>query len=375
MDERLQFVRDAQRDRFTMSELCARYGVSRRIGYKWLARYEAEGRAGLVDRSHVPHHCPHKIQPAMEELLITVRTAHPHWGARKLLAVLSRQHPCVRAWPAASTVADLLARRGLVHKRHPRRHPVHPGVLRPVTDAPNDLWTADFKGQFRTGDGQYCYPLTLADQHTRSLLACHGVLSTQTVTAKPIFERAFREYGLPLAIRTDNGVPFATQAIHGLSYLNVWWMRLGILHQRSRPGCPQDNGAHERMHRTLKRQAIKPVRASCTAQQRNVNAFRHEYNEERPHERLNQATPASRYHLSARPYPERMPTPEYPAHFLVKKITTGGTFRFQQRLLYLANAMVDQQIGLEETDDGIWAIHFNNVLLATFDERDYIITG
>jgi putative transposase len=375
MDERLQFVRDAQRDRFTMSELCARYGVSRRIGYKWLARYEAEGRAGLVDRSHVPHHCPHKIQPAMEELLITVRTAHPHWGARKLLAVLSRQHPRIRAWPAASTVADLLARRGLVHKRHPRRHPVHPGVVRPVTDAPNDLWTADFKGQFRTGDGKYCFPLTLADQHTRYLLACHGVLSTQTVTAKPIFERAFHEYGLPLAIRTDNGVPFATQAIHGLSYLNVWWMRLGILHQRSRPGCPQDNGAHERMHRTLKRQAIKPVRASCTAQQRNFNAFRQEYNEDRPHERLNQQTPASQYRTSERSYPERLPAPEYPAHFLVKKITTGGTFRFHHRLLYLANAMVDQQIGLEETDDGIWAIHFNSVLLATFDERDYIITG
>jgi transposase InsO family protein len=375
MDERLQFVRDAQRDRFTMSELCARYGVSRRIGYKWLARYEAEGRGGLTDRSHVPHHCPHKIQPAMEELLITVRLAHPHWGARKLLVVLSRQHPRVRAWPAASTVADLLARRGLVHKRQSRRKPVHPGVVRPVTDAPNDLWTTDFKGQFRTGDGKYCYPLTMADQHTRYLLACHGLLSTQTVTAKPIFERAFRTYGLPHAIRSDNGVPFATQAIHGLSYLNVWWMRLGISHQRSRPGCPQDNGAHERMHRTLKRQAIKPVRASCTAQQRNFNAFRHEYNEDRPHERLNQQTPASQYRSSARPYPERLPAPEYPAHFLVKKITTGGTFRFQHRLLYLANAMVDQQIGLEETDDGIWAIHFNRVLLATFDERDYIISG
>jgi putative transposase len=375
MDERLQFVRDAQRDHFTMSELCARYGVSRRIGYKWLARYETEGRRGLADRSHVPHHCPHKIRSEMEELLLSARRAHPHWGARKLLAVLARQYPRVRAWPAASTVADLLARRGLVQKRHPRRKPLHPGVVRPTTDAPNDLWTADFKGQFRTGDGQYCYPLTLADQHTRYLLACRALRSTQTVTAKPIFERAFRVYGLPVAIRTDNGVPFATQAIHGLSYLNVWWMRLGIVHQRSRPGCPQDNGAHERMHRTLKRQAIKPVRTTCTAQQRNFDAFRAEYNDERPHEHLGQQTPASQYRTSARPYPERLPVLEYPGHFLVKKITTGGTFRFQRRLLYLANAMVDQQIGLEETDDGIWAIHFNGVLLATFDERDYIITG
>ncbi|MEX0692723.1 MAG: integrase core domain-containing protein [Gemmatimonadales bacterium] len=170
-------------------------------------------------------------------------------------------------------------------------------------------------------------------------------------------------------------MPFATQALHGISYLNVWWMRLGIVHQRIRPGRPQENGAHERMHRTLKRQAIKPIRRSCRAQQRNFDAFRHEYNLERPHERLGQATPGSRYRPSPRPYPARLPPPDYPGHFLVKKITTGGTFRFRDRLLYLANAMVGQHIGLEETDDGIWAMHFNTVLLATFDERDYIITG
>lgn len=375
MDERLRFIRDAQSDRFSMSELCARYGVSRRIGYKWLARYDDEGRRGLVDRSRAPHHCPHKIAPPIAELLVASREAHPYWGARKLLKVLAPRHPEIRSWPAASTVADLLARRGLVHHRRRRRASMHPGVVRPTTVAPNDLWTADFKGQFRTGNGQYCYPLTIADQHTRFLLSCRGLLSTQTVTARPVFERAFREYGLPIALRTDNGVPFATQAIHGLSYLNVWWMRLGIVHQRIRPGCPQENGAHERMHRTLKRQAIKPVRASCIAQQRNFDAFRREYNTERPHERLNQETPASQYGPSPRPYPERLPTLEYPGHFLVKKITTGGTFRFQHRLLYLANAMVDQHIGLEETDDGVWVIHFNTVLLATFDERDYIITG
>jgi len=375
MDERLQFVRDALRDRFTMSELCARYGVSRRIGYKWLARYDAEGRRGLVDRSRAPRHCPHKIAPAIAELLVAERTAHPHWGARKLLKVLTTRHLRLSGWPAASTAADLLARRGLVQRRRHRRPHLHPGVVRPTTVGPNDLWTADFKGQFRTGNGEYCFPLTIADQHTRFLLSCRGLLSTQTVTARPVFERAFREYGLPVAIRTDNGVPFATQAIHGLSYLNVWWMRLGILHQRIRPGCPQENGAHERMHRTLKRQAIKPVRATCAAQQRNFDAFQHEYNTERPHERLNQETPASVYRASPRPYPDRLPPLEYPGHFLVKKITTGGTFRFRSRLLYLANAMVDQHIGLEETDDGLWTIHFNTVLLATFDERDYIITG
>ncbi len=375
MDERLRFVRDALSDRFTMSELCARYGVSRRVGYKWLARYDADGRRGLADRSRAPHRCRHRLSDEIAELLIAARTAHPHWGARKLLAVLAVRHPEIDAWPAPSTAADLLARCGLVQHRRRRRAPAHPGVVRPDTAAPNDLWTADFKGQFRTGDGAYCYPLTIADQHTRFLLACRALLSTETVTAKPVFERLFREYGLPVAIRTDNSVPFATQAIHGLSYLNVWWMRLGIAHQRIRPGCPQENGAHERMHRTLKRQAVKPVRGSCAAQQRNFDAFRREYNTERPHERLGQQTPASRYRPSPRAYPERLTPIEYPGHFVVKKVTTGGTFRFQRRLLYLAKAMVDQHIGLEETDDGIWAIHFNGVLLATFDERDYIITG
>ncbi|MDB4874438.1 MAG: transposase [Gemmatimonadetes bacterium] len=184
-EERLQFVRDALSDRFTMSERCARYGVSRRIGYKWLARYDTDGRRGLTDRSRAPHHCPHKIAEAMAELLVTAREAHPFWGARKLLTVLAARHPRIHDWPAPSTVA------------------------------PNDLWTADFKGQFRTGDRTYCYPLTIADQHTRFLLACRGLLSTHTVTARPVFERAFHEHGLP----------FATQAIHGLSYLNVWWMR------------------------------------------------------------------------------------------------------------------------------------------------------
>jgi transposase InsO family protein len=375
VDERNRFIDDALSDRFTMAALCARYGVSRRVGYKWLARFEEEGRQGLRDRSRAPHHCPHRIRPELAELLCAFRRAHPFWGARKLLRILSQRHRDIRDWPAPSTTADLLARRGLVQRRRRRRTPVHPGVVAPVTTAPNDLWTADFKGEFRTGNGVYCYPLTIADQHSRFLLTCHGLLSTQTVTARPVFERTFREYGLPRAIRTDNGVPFATQAIHGLSFLNVWWMRLGIQHQRILPGRPDQNGAHERMHRTLKRQAVRPVQRSCAAQQRAFDAFRREYNTERPHEALDQDTPGSRYRASPRPYPHRLPPLEYPGHFVVKKVTTGGTFRFRRRLLHLANALVDQPIGLEETDDGIWAIHFNTVLIATLDERDYIIRG
>ncbi|HET9684615.1 MAG TPA: IS481 family transposase [Gemmatimonadaceae bacterium] len=375
MDQRLDFVREAMTNRFTMVELCERYGVSRRIGYKWLARFAADGRRGLADRSRRPHTCPTAVRSVLAELLCEFRRLHPDWGARKLLRVLRDRHPEIEDWPAASTAADLLARRGLVRRRR-RRHPhQHPGVVPIATTAPNDLWTADFKGQFRTGNGRYCYPLTIADQHTRFLLSCHGLLSTETVLARPVFERTFREYGLPRAIRTDNGVPFATQAIHGLSHLNVWWMRLGIVHQRIHPGQPQENGAHERMHRTMKRRAIKPVQRTCAGQQRQFDAFQLEYNTERPHEALGQETPASRYAASARAYPARLPVPEYPGHFVVKHVTDAGTFRFQQHLLYIANALVDQWIGLEETDDGVWSIYFNTVLLATLDERDFLIRG
>lgn len=374
MDQRTRFIGDYRQGYYSMSELCARYGVSRKTGYKWLGRFEEHGRAGLIDRSRAPHHCPHKISPAVAERLCDARRLHPDWGPVKLIAWLRRRHPLV-AWPAASTAGDLLAREGLVKKRRRRRSHAHPGVVPLATTAPNDLWTADFKGQFRTRDGIYCYPLTIADQHTRYLLTCHGLLSTKGGGARAVFERAFRTYGLPAAIRTDNGVPFATTGIHGLSQLNVWWLRLGIQHQRILPASPQQNGAHERMHKTLKRAAIRPPRGNRTAQQRAFTAFRAEFNEERPHDALHGATPGSLYRSSVREYPATLPPQEYPGHFLVKKITTGGTFRFQHRLLFIARALTGHRIGLEETDDGVWSIYFNTVLIAKLDERDYIIRG
>jgi putative transposase len=374
MDQRTQFVREALRRHDDMTALCARYGISRKTGYKWLARYDAGGQPGLADRSRAPHHCPHRIPEAIATLICDARDDHPLWGAATLLDWLAPRHPAGTAWPAVSTAADLLDRRGKVTRRRRRRPPVaHPGVVPIATAAPNDLWTVDFKGDFRTGDGHRCYPLTLLDHHVRFLLRCQSLASTRTETARPVFERAFREYGLPLAIRSDNGVPFATTSLHGLSQLNVWWMRLGIQHQRSRPGCPQDNGAHERFHRTLKRHAIRPARASGRAQQRAFDAFRHEYNTERPHRHLDGAVPAAWYVASPRAYPTRLPPLEYPGHCLVKKITTGGTFRFQSRLLFLAKPLTGYHVGLEEMDDGVWAIYFNTILLATFDERDYVI--
>jgi transposase InsO family protein len=374
MDERIAFIADHRHGLYTVTELCARYGISRKTGYKMLDRFAEHGRHGLADRSRAPHHCPHRITTALVDLLCATRRQHPDWGAGKLLDYLEPRHPQV-AWPAVSTVNDLLARHGLVPKRRRRRPHLHPGVVPLTTREPNDLWTADFKGQFTTRDGRYCYPLTIADQHTRYLLTCHGLPSTHGAGARIVFERAFRTYGLPTAIRTDNGVPFATSGIHGLSQLNVWWMRLGVQHQRIHPGRPQQNGAHERMHKTLKRGAIRPPRANAPAQQRAFNRFRAEYNDERPHASLGGKTPASQYRPAPHPYPRILPPQEYPGHFLVKKITTGGTFRFQRRLLFIANSLTNHHIGLEETADGIWSIYFNTVLLAKFDERDYIIRG
>src|SRR5216117_4494200 len=374
MEQRELFIRDEQLALYTMTELCDRYDISRKTGYKWLERFDAGGRQALGDRSRAPHQCPHRISAEIAHLICDARRQHPTWGPDKLLDWLEPRHPG-RAWPAVSTAGDLLARKGLVKKRRRRRPHLHPGVVPALTTQPNDLWTADFKGQFRTRDGIYCYPLTIADQHTRYLLACHGLLSTKGHGVRSVFDRLFREYGLPGAIRTDNGVPFATCGIHGLSQLNVWWLRLGIQHQRTKPASPQENGAHERMHKTLKAEAIRPPRATLAPQQRAFNRFRAEYNHERPHQFLKGATPASRYRTSPRPYTGTLPPIEYPGHFIVKRITNAGTFRFKKRLLFIANALKQHTIGLEEIADGIWSIHFCRVLVGRLDERDYIIRG
>jgi transposase InsO family protein len=369
MDERLQFIADHQRGFYPMTELCARYGVSRKTGYKWLTRYNAEGPLGLRARSHAPHTCPHRIEAELAMLLCATRRAHPTWGPAKLLDYLTLRHPALHAWPAVSTVADLLKREGLVRPRRRRRRPVHPGVVPIHTTAPNDLWTADFKGHFKTRDGIYCYPLTIADRHTRYLLAVHALPSTRAVGARHVFEHVFREYGLPAAIRTDNGVPFANTGLHGLTQLSVWWLRLGITHQRIHPASPQENGAHERMHRTLKAEATRPPQGNLAAQQRRFRAFRLEFNTERPHAALAGDPPAARYTPSGRAYPERLPPLEYPGHFLVKRVTNAGTIRFKARLLFLANALKQHQVGLEETADGIWSLYLGAVLLGKIDER------
>jgi transposase InsO family protein len=372
MIERQRFVEDVRRGLFSMTELCDRYGISRKTGYKWYDRYGAQGRAGLVERSHAPEHCPHKITEPVARAICEARRAHPSWGPRKLLGWLARCQPTLQL-PAASTAGDLLTREGLVKKRQRRRRHLHPGVVAPVTIHPNDIWTTDFKGQFRTGDQEYCYPLTVADLHSRFLLGCDALKSTKDREARPCFERLFCEYGLPAAMRSDNGVPFASNGLHGLSQLNVWWMRLGIQHQRIRPASPQENGAHERMHRTLKREATRPAAGNRRRQQLAFDRFRAVYNEERPHEALGNRTPASVYRPSRRALPDRLPAVDYPGHYQVRFVSNAGTFRFRNRLLFIANALKQHYIGLEEVADGIWSVYFCQVLLARLDERDFVI--
>ena len=370
MEERIGFVKDHRSGVFEMRELCSRYGVSRKTGYKWLHRFEAEGAAGLVDRSRAPHHCEHRMSEAVRGALVDVRRRHPSWGPRKLLAWLERRQPDVD-WPAASSVGELLRREGLVseRRRKPRREP-HPGPPQLAAREANDLWTADFKGQFRTRDWDWCYPLTLLDHVSRKCLGLKALDTPDGDGVRPVFERAFREAGLPLAILTDNGPPFvAPRGLHGWSALSVWWIRLGIRPLRTEPASPEQNGAHERFHRTLKAETGASVAGNRIAQQRRFHRFRTIYNDERPHEALGQQSPASQWRPSPRPFPERLPEPESPVHYLTRLVSPQGAFGFRNQLTHLTSALAGQWVGLEETDDGVWSIYFCKEPVARYDER------
>lgn len=274
-----------------------------------------------------------------------------------------------------STVNAILDRHGKLRKNRRRRKWAHPGAAPLTTERPNQVWPADFKGQFKTGDAAYCYPLTVTDHYSRTLLVCRALPSVRTEGAKPVFRRLFREVGLPEAIRTDNGAPFASTGIHGLCGLNVWWMQLGIVHQRIRPASPQENGQHERMHRDLKREATRPPAANLRGQQRKFDRFRQRYNEERPHDGIGGDLPCDRWAPSPRAYPERITPPAYPSHLEVRRVSAAGTFRLKARQPFLSNALADEHIGLEEVGDGLWNIVYYKTLLGRIDERTGRITG
>lgn len=371
--ERHHFAHDFDSGHWTMTELCVRYGISRTAGYKWLDRYRQSGVSGLRDHSRAPRSCPHQTPAELVQLILDENSRY-QWGARKILKRLRTRFP-ERTWPARSTVFDILERHGRVQSRRRRRRWKHPGAAPFNTTAPNQIWTVDFKGQFRMRNGVYCYPLTIVDHFSRYLLCCHGLHDVGREGVKPQFRRLFREYGLPDAIRSDNGSPFASTGIHGLNRLNVWWLQLGITHQRITPGSPQQNGAHERMHKTLKARATKPPAANLNLQQRVFNAFRSTYNEIRPHEALNDETPASRFTPSARAYPERIEPPEYPKHVEIRRVSNAGCFRLHSGQYFLSQALNGDDIGLEEVKDGVWNILYYDTLLGRFDERTETITG
>lgn len=366
VEQRRQFVRSYQSGVWSMTELCERYGITRPTGYKWVTRWEVAGDAGLASRARTPLHCPHRIPPSVEARLVAARRQYG-WGATKLLTVLQARHPEER-WPTRSTANAVLDRHGLLQKQRPRRTSgPHPGAPPLQTTAPNQVWPADFKGQFKTRDGVSCYPLTVTDHFSRAILLCRARASVRSGEARPAFLQLFREVGLPEAIRTDNGVPFASTGLHGLAPLNVWWMQLGIVHQRIPRGRPQANGTHERMHRELKRETLRPVAATMRAQQRRFDAFRRRYNEERPHEALGQRCPATLWTPSRRPYPARILPPEYPAHFEVRRVRAGGDIKFHGRRPFLSEVLARQDVGLEEVADGVWQIVYYRTVLGRYD--------
>lgn len=370
VDQRKFLIDDYINGDFTVTELAERFGVSRKTVYKWIGRFEEEGKTGLGERSRRPHTSPNQTSEDITESILALRRRHPLWGAKKLLRILESRQPEVD-WPARSTVCDLLKRNGMIEPKRRRTYPGHPGAPTTAFDSPNAIWCADFKGEFKTGDGYYCYPLTVTDGFSRFLLGCKGLYSTAHEGTRPLFHRLFQEYGLPLAIRTDNGAPFATTALSRLSRLSVWWIRLGIYPELIEPGHPQQNGRHERMHRTLKAHTARPPASSLRSQQRRFDAFRAEYNEIRPHEALGQNTPSSVYESSARSMPSRLPDVTYPDHFEIRLVSNNGGIRWNSRWVNISHVLKKQYVGLEEVGDGMFDVHFGFLRLGRFDCDDY----
>jgi putative transposase len=366
VDERMLLIGEYLKGERVMVDLCREFGVSRKTAYKWVTRYRDSGPAGLADKSRAPLTHPARLKTVVVDTVLEARRVHPHWGARKILAWLRRKHPQFES-PAASTVSAIFAKYGLSRTRQARRRT--PPYTDPFSDAsvPNQLWCADFKGDFRTGDGRRCYPLTLTDACSRMLLRCTALPSTKVVGVRPIFEAAFRELGVPERIRTDNGTPFASRGAGGLSPLSIWWVKLGIRHERIQPGHPEQNGRHERMHRTLKQETLRPPAETFRRQQARFDEFRREYNEERPHESLGDRPPSSLYISSTRALPRRLEAPTYPGTFQKRKVAASGRIRWNGTVVTINHALEGEWIGIERRD-GIHQVYFADVSLGFIDD-------
>lgn len=368
MDERFRFIAGCLSGGEAMTSLCLRYGISRKTGYKWLNRYRAEGALGLQDQSRAPHRTGHSLSGEISARILSLRNEHPSWGPRKLLARLAHTDPDV-PWPAASTVGDLLRRHGLTHQRDRRRRADNVTGPSVSADAINESWSADFKGWFRTGDGLRCEPLTISDNHSRYLFACHAVPRITFDCVSPLFQKVFQDHGMPRAMRTDNGAPFAHRmGLGGLTRLSVWFLKLGIWPDRIAVGRPDQNGRHERMHRTLAEDTASPPAATLGEQQQRLDAWRQVYNTIRPHEGLNNQTPAQIHKMSGRPYPNVIRPWDYPADHLPRRVSGKGYIKWKDGHIYLTEALANETVALFQDDTGAWIIRFREFDIAPIDE-------
>jgi transposase InsO family protein len=365
MDQRVRFiaaVAEAEEARSeSFASVCRRFGISRRVGYKWAARYDADGLDGLKDKPRAPHECPHRTPHEVRDALIELRKEFPQWGPKKLRVVLLGRRPELHV-PSPSAIGAMLKSAGLI--RPPRRRVRTPPSLLPLApgEQPNDLWCVDFKGHFALGDKSRCYPLTITDHVTRYLLKCEGLAQPRERPVRQHFERAFREFGLPSRIRSDNGPPFASTGLGGLSALSVWWMKLGITPERIEPGQPQQNGRHERMHKTLKAECS--IEDALPEQQRALDRFRGRYNDVRPHEALDGKTPTSRYSPSHRPMPEQLRSPEYPEAMKVRRLDPHGSLCFGGKPFAFCRVLAGEPVGLELIEEDTWEVFYGSILLA-----------
>jgi transposase InsO family protein len=365
MEERLRFV-GRLLDGEAMTDVCREFGISRKTGYKIFDRYQEHGLEALTDRSRRPVRYANQLPQPIESLIVRLKAEKPHWGARKIRELLVRRLAGDVRVPAKSTIHAVLDRHGLVKRAGRTRNratgtPLSEGI------APNDLWCADFKGEFKLGNGRYCYPLTVTDHASRFLLLCEALESTREELALTAFERLFAERGLPLAIRSDNGVPFASpNALFNLSKLSVWWLRLGIDIERIKPGHPQQNGRHERMHLTLKKEATRPPGLNSLQQQGRFDAFVYEFNAERPHEALAMKCPAELYVASPRRY-DGLPDLAYPFHDRDILVTACGRICLHRKKINVSTVLAGQRLGIREVDEGIWLASFMHYDLGYFD--------
>jgi transposase InsO family protein len=367
MDLRMEFIERLVRGE-RVTDLCREYGIARKTGEKFKKRFRDHGLAGLADRSRAPIVIPHKTPPELIDLIVAQRRRHPTWGPKKLKATL--QNELGRALPAASTIGDILASAGLIEPRRRRpRHIPTPTGLRTAT-APNDVWCIDYKGQFRLGDGTYCYPLTITDQYSRFILCCEGMGAIADEAARAHCLEVFARYGLPTIMRSDNGVPFASSGLAGLTKLSALWLRLGIQLERTRPAHPQDNGRHERMHRTLKQETTRPARTNLLQQQEQFDAFVEEFNGRRPHEALGMQPPEAVYTSSLKPCPAPLLALEYPTCDDVRRVGRNGMLSLPgRRQVYLSTALAGEVVGLREDNEieERWHVRFANLALGYVD--------